>query len=171
VQEEWIEVPGYEDSYAVSNMGRVVSYIKDPSGRLMNPGLVSNKRYLGVELLHKPFLVHELVALAFLGPRPEGYDVNHLDDVKTHNCVSNLEYSTRARNNAQVSAHRILQRGGVRVARWRCKLCGRSFQPPTEDVDGVQVLPLNASMIPAEYGFLLCDGHESSGPTNLYWKP
>lgn len=42
--------------------------------------------------------IHSLVAAAFLGPRPDGCDVNHIDGDKTNNAASNLEYVTRKEN-------------------------------------------------------------------------
>lgn len=42
--------------------------------------------------------VHTLVAECFLGPRPDGYDINHKNGIKTDNRLENLEYCTRAQN-------------------------------------------------------------------------
>ena len=43
-------------------------------------------------------LIHVLVAEAFLGPCPDGMEVNHKDENPRNNCVSNLEYLTHADN-------------------------------------------------------------------------
>lgn len=40
----------------------------------------------------KTVRVHTLVAEAYLGPRPPGYEINHIDGDKHNNHVSNLEY-------------------------------------------------------------------------------
>ncbi len=45
-----------------------------------------------------PIRVHSLVAQYFIGPRPEGYQVNHIDGNKTNNHYSNLEYVTPMQN-------------------------------------------------------------------------
>lgn len=42
--------------------------------------------------------VHRAVALAFLGPRPEGYQINHKSGDKHDNTVGNLEYLTCRQN-------------------------------------------------------------------------
>lgn len=43
-------------------------------------------------------LVHCLVAEAFLGPRPSGHEINHLDGDKGRAHANNLEYVTPAEN-------------------------------------------------------------------------
>lgn len=55
--------------------------------------------------------VHHLVAEAFIGPRPEGHVVNHIDAVKTNNAASNLEYIT-ARANALHACEVVRRRRG-----------------------------------------------------------
>jgi hypothetical protein len=42
--------------------------------------------------------IHALVAEAFIGPRPEGMEINHIDAVKTNNRPGNLEYVTGEEN-------------------------------------------------------------------------
>lgn len=42
--------------------------------------------------------VHSIVADAFIGPRPDRHEVNHIDGDKTNNAVANLEYVTSGEN-------------------------------------------------------------------------
>ena len=42
--------------------------------------------------------VHTIVAYAFLGERPLGLDINHLDGNKRNNDASNLQYVTKSEN-------------------------------------------------------------------------
>lgn len=42
--------------------------------------------------------VHVLVAEAFIGPKPIGMDVNHIDGDKANNRLENLEYVSRSEN-------------------------------------------------------------------------
>lgn len=44
------------------------------------------------------YTIHQLVALTWIGPVPEGKEVNHIDGVKHNNKASNLEYVTRKVN-------------------------------------------------------------------------
>ncbi len=93
--ETWKEVPGQE-KYLVSNLGRVakISQMKPPTGALPyyvhnipdgNGGRVNCYR-------------HDWVLAAFVGPKPEGAVVRHLNDVPTDNRLENLAYGTRSEN-------------------------------------------------------------------------
>jgi hypothetical protein len=87
--EKWIEIrPGVE----VSSEGRVRKYI---DGHLNGDGYlcISN----GVRGSGKT-PIHILVAEAFLGKRPEGLVIRHLNDDPTDNRLENLKYGTRSEN-------------------------------------------------------------------------
>lgn len=47
--------------------------------------------------------VHTLVARAFIGPKPEGKEVDHIDKNKENNYYKNLRYVTRKENMANVN--------------------------------------------------------------------
>lgn len=66
----------------------------------------NSKGYLHVAIKRKVVVVAKLVALAFLGPRPAGHEINHKDGVKTNNRPENLEYVTGTRNK-----HHAMQTG------------------------------------------------------------
>ena len=95
--EEWREIPGFVDCLA-SNSG----LIRGARGRLLK-GSVSKGGYLYVRVKtstgeSKKMHVHWLVSRAFIGERPPGYTVNHIDGVKQNNASSNLEYVTNSEN-------------------------------------------------------------------------
>jgi hypothetical protein len=97
--ETWKTIEGYEGIYEVSDQGRVRNVKRD--GRLLSVVSVAHG-YRAVSLYkegkRKMHLAHRLVARAFI-PNPENKpQVNHIDGVKTHNFVSNLEWATVAEN-------------------------------------------------------------------------
>jgi hypothetical protein len=96
---EWRDIRGYEGHYQVSNDGQVRSLKRGP--RLMSQAR-SRGDYRQVNLYLygrvKHFYVHRLVADAFLGPIPDGMEVNHKDGDKDNNCVANLEIVTSEAN-------------------------------------------------------------------------
>lgn len=111
VQEVWKEIPDWENVYEVSNMGRVKSlprivYRKDGRTRRTKERILvpwtTGPGYPQVALKNNSkasrHYVHELVMLAFVGPRPQGSDILHHDDCKTNNALSNLRYGTRTEN-------------------------------------------------------------------------
>lgn len=102
--EEWKAIEGFEELYEISNIGNVKSLNYNGTGkeRIMKQGNNGNG-YLRVCLSKngkiKKFLVHRLVAQAFL-PNPKNYkEINHKDENKLNNCVSNLEWCDRQYNN------------------------------------------------------------------------
>lgn len=91
-------VPGYNDRYLVSNRGRVISL---NSGSEMAQ-YVQKNGYAAVKLrthnAKRTFLVHRLVASAFV-PNPNGLaEVNHIDGDKLNNSAENLEWVTHSQN-------------------------------------------------------------------------
>jgi len=49
--------------------------------------------------------LHVLVAASFIGPRPEGLVVAHLDGDKSNNCIENLAYVSQRENIEHKRAH------------------------------------------------------------------
>lgn len=103
MEEIWKDIVGYEGLYQVSNLGNVKSLNWRNEGYAKNLWLKPhNKGYFQVELTKnnakKTFVVHRLVAVAFI-PNPLGLpQVNHKDENKRNNCVENLEWCDRSYN-------------------------------------------------------------------------
>ena len=102
-KEYWKPVVGYEGLYEVSNWGRVKSlnYNHTGKGKILKQNQIKNG-YKSVMLYKdgngKNYLVHRLVAEAFL-PNPNDYkEVNHKDENPQNNIVSNLEWCDRLYN-------------------------------------------------------------------------
>ena len=113
--EEWKDVPGYEGLYQVSNTGRVKSlnYHNTGEDNYMKPEKLK-RGYLRVGLSKNNkrvrFLVHRLVAEAFI-PNPHNLpQINHKDENPENNSVDNLEWCN-AKYNANYGnrANRISQ--------------------------------------------------------------
>lgn len=94
MKEIWKEIES-DKNYMISNKGSVYS---KRTGKILS-GEVTKKGYIRVALTnHKRYLVHVLVAKAFL-PNPENKpQVNHIDGNKSNNNVSNLEWNTQSEN-------------------------------------------------------------------------
>jgi len=109
--ESWREVVGHEGRYDVSDQGRVRSHTR-PSrpNYLMAISAHHLTGYLFVKLYseagQKPnVFVHQLVAEAFIGPRPAGEQVRHLDGNKLNNASTNLAYGSRSQNELDKLRH------------------------------------------------------------------
>jgi hypothetical protein len=112
-EEVWRPVSGAEGKYSVSNLGRVRSEareIKRSDGRIQKiPERICStppdgKGHPRVVIFYeqgstgKTRPVHQLVMEAFVGPRPDGYETRHKNDIKTDNRLENLEYGTCSQN-------------------------------------------------------------------------
>lgn len=93
-----VPVPGVDGLWATAD-GRIVS-CKRGEPRIIRG--VIYKGYLWVDCgrSSRPRRqgVHQLVAAAFLGPRPAGLVTRHLDGDKLNNVVGNLAYGTQGDN-------------------------------------------------------------------------
>ena len=141
MSEEWRDIKGYEGLYQVSDQGHVKSLERKvrhwrggeriQKERILKP---SNDRggYLLVSLCdgekRKTYTVHRLVCQAF-HENPENKPcVNHIDENKTNNCASNLEWCTYAENNTH----------GTRIARV-AKACSKPVGQYTLDGELVKI--------------------------------
>lgn len=110
--EYWKDVPNYEGLYQVSNLGNVKSLSRYRGGKSKNYLLpekllkikINNHGRLCVNLSKdgdaKTFIVHQLVAIAFLGHKPNGHTivVDHIDNNKLNNNLNNLQLITAREN-------------------------------------------------------------------------
>ena len=94
--EEWKEIIGYENSYWISNLGNVKSKRKQLKLTINKDGYyIVNLSKKGKS---KVFNVHRLVAIHFIKNPNNLEQVNHKDENKLNNCVSNLEWCTLQQN-------------------------------------------------------------------------
>lgn len=110
-KEEWRDIPNYEGFYRVSNLGRVKSLERFRKGendslasvkeRILKPS-INHKGYYQVILckqsIKKKYYVHRLVWSAFNGQIPKNMQVNHINEIKSDNRLSNLNLMTAKEN-------------------------------------------------------------------------
>lgn len=117
--EEWRPVVGYEDSYEVSDHGRVRSL--DRTLDLFIYGKWTKRRYKGRIL--RPFkgdayghqvvsfgardrhYIHTIVLTTFVGARPDGAEACHNDGDPHNNRSTNLRWDTASNNQLDRLAH------------------------------------------------------------------
>ena len=113
--ETWKSVPGYEGHYEVSDFGRVRTLKYSKSDPVLSAIVHPKTGYLQVQLWKaqspRTWLVHQLVASAFLGARPHGLQVRHLDGDRANARLDNLKYGTPKENCADKVLHGTSQRG------------------------------------------------------------
>lgn len=99
---EWRDVVGFP-GYKVSNAGHVQGPLKVLNQR------PDRKGYLFVSMRRGGLLVKRtvarLVAEAFIGPRPSGDVVRHIDGCNTNNTPANLVYGTPSQNEHDKRRH------------------------------------------------------------------
>jgi hypothetical protein len=117
IMEIFKKIPGFED-YEVSNLGNVKSlyrFFKDKTGRNTSKkerilkNSIDTNGYCRVNLSNKgekrkTFQVHQLVAIAFLDHKPNGFKglvVDHIDNNPLNNNVENLQLITNRENSSK----------------------------------------------------------------------
>lgn len=97
MKENWKPLRSGE-AYEVSDLGRV----RNSRGRIVKPFVDDDQNYLRVHIydngLRRKAMVHTLVAEAFIGPKREGMEIDHLNTNIHDNRVCNLKYVTREEN-------------------------------------------------------------------------
>lgn len=92
------DIKGYEGLYAITSCGKVWSYRTKKFLKLQK----THNGYYFVKLSHNGERtyprVHRLVAEAYLPNDDNLPQVNHKDEIKTHNWINNLEWCTAKDN-------------------------------------------------------------------------
>lgn len=106
---EWRMIPGFS-AYSVSEDGQVrrdkqvYKFRPGPVSRSINDRGYWKTSLKGDDGRNRTITVHTLVALAFLGPRPDGAVICHNDGNPTNARYTNLRYDTPKSNTADAIA-------------------------------------------------------------------
>lgn len=147
-EEEWRGIEGWEDLYGVSDLGRVRSLDRwvpnaGHKGLQLRRGRVLKQTrgpYASQVGLHRDgrmvaARVHQLVAAAFLGPRPEGLEVCHNNGDQYDNRVENLRYDTHRENIRDQVRHGTHAKSSRTACKW-----GHEYIPGSFDIkDGARI--------------------------------
>lgn len=132
MEEIWKDIKGYEGLYQISNYGRVMSFYKSSK---TGGGILQKQIYKGYEFVNlykngarKTPKIHRLVAEAFI-PNPDGHPfVNHKNEIKNDNIVTNLEWCTPKYNsNYGDSINRRLNTMRKNGKRFICVETGKTY--------------------------------------------
>lgn len=102
------DIDNYEGLYGITSCGKVYSY---RSKRFLKPAK-DKDGYLYVILcvnnVRKKYLIHRLVAMAYISNPDLLPTVNHKDEDKTNNSINNLEWMSRRDNVIYSQGKRVL---------------------------------------------------------------
>lgn len=127
MEEIWIDVKGYEESYQVSNLGKVKSkdkfqnirnYTRFKKGKMLTPSPDSHG-YHTVRLykngIGKTHGLHVIVAMSFLNHIPVGPSivVDHIDNNKSNNKLSNVQVISHRENLSKDQKNKTSKYTGV----------------------------------------------------------
>ncbi len=95
-------IPSLDRRYCADVFGNIWSRANSGGEWRRLSGSANSKGYLTVTPAsngkYKTRLVHDLVSEAFLGERPEGMQIRHLDGFQRNNAPENLDYGTQEQN-------------------------------------------------------------------------
>lgn len=101
-REEWRDVENYEGKYQISNLGRLRSFARSVEPLIFAPHYDKDGYIMyGLRRNGKIYTkkAHRLVASAFIPNKDNLPQINHIDEDKTNNRVSNLEWCSHLYNN------------------------------------------------------------------------
>ena len=116
--EEWKNVIGYEGLYEVSNKGNVRNVRRNKLLRLSKTKYGYIQVGLSKNGIRTMFQVHRLVAQAFIENSDNLPQVNHKDEDKTNNNVTNLEWCDAKYNNNYGTARIRAKETAIKNGYW-----------------------------------------------------
>ncbi len=155
----WRPIPNTNEWYEVSDCGQVRSVDRQisisptkywPNGRTLNMKgkllkLTQGKHYLYTSLgaSSGKVYVHDIVTRTFLGPKPDGYDVDHKNKNKLDNRLTNLQYLPIKENRGRIGEKHNLTKLTNKDVLWIRKHC-----IPRHSTLGVKPLAIKFNVAP-----------------------
>lgn len=166
MEEIWKSIKGFDGKYCVSSWGRIISYARYKEGRILRP-MICNNGYLAIDLRkngkYERYLIHRLVAEAFI-PNPHHLPcVNHKDESRNNNRMDNLEWCTNKYNsNYGTIKNRMSEAHSISISQY------------TKDNVFIKLWP-NAREIERQLGFdntavLRCCAGKQKTSYNYVWR-
>jgi hypothetical protein len=119
LQLEWRDIPEFP-GYMASQCGKIMSVKRSLMrsngdaytipARILKPSLGTDKRLSVGLLINKKLIrrpIARLVYMAWIGPIPAGMDIDHIDEARLNNHVTNLQPLTRQENGEKYRRHQI----------------------------------------------------------------
>ena len=143
-KEVWKDIHGYEGYYQVSNFGRARSLDRTVEfsdgrkrfykGKVLSPRMSSGYKLVDLKVngRRKTFKFSQLVAMAFLGHKPDGYKlvVDHINGNRLDDRVENLRVVTNRANtstcfrinNGTLSSKHVGVHWDIKSLKWRSSI-------------------------------------------------
>lgn len=85
-------------------------------------GCLNTNGYIRIGYQYKIYAAHNLIWILFNGSIPDGYEVDHIDNNRSNNCIDNLRLLT-TKENLSLRKHLLKPKGCVyyqkQIKRWR----------------------------------------------------
>ncbi len=142
----WRPISGYEGFYDVSDNGEVRN---SRTGRILKQKVERNgyvRVHLSKDGTARSLLLHRVVANTFI-PNPNGFlTVNHLDEDKTNNRLSNLEWANMSRQNSYGQGARARNKAKERPV-WQLSMDGEPIHLWSSIKEAAIALGVNPSTV------------------------
>jgi len=114
----FVPIPGLEGRYSASRCGSIWSHI---TNRQIKP-YIDTRGYPTCSIQNGSVLLskvsyHTLIALTFHGPRPDGFEVDHINRNRADPRAENLRYVSRSDNTQNSGRHE--NRGSIKPSRFK----------------------------------------------------